>query len=229
FEYVYPAYRTASGQLSSIYAHNWLLQFAAEYGVLCVVLWLIWAILRLSSLSKGYLWAVIAVFLHSLIDFTLSAPAIFFVFCWLLAAGDEEGRSVELSGRLNKAAALVYVFCVAVYLAFLLPKPWFLQKQLITARADSAAIGAGALPRLQKIRDSNPDDANAALLYASALADAGFAGTNHLESAAPAYERALRLNPFRPATYSELAAVYKAMGRQADVAQVLRWKADRFK
>ena len=232
FEYVFPAFRGAStGLLSSVYAHSWPLQFAAEYGLPCAAVFLGWLLVRLRKISGGAFWAVTAVLLHSLVDFTLYSPAIFFIFCWLLACDAEAGETAPLPSRSNRAIAMLCAGALAVYAVFLLPEPWLLQKQLIAAKAQySSDTAAQVLGRLDGLSQNNPDDSTVALLYASALARTGFDFKNReqLSLAAAAYERALRLNPFRPATYAELAAVYEALGRSGESRRIMEDKDRRF-
>lgn len=232
FEYVFPAFRGSSaGLLSSVYAHNWPLQFAAEYGLPCAAVFWGWLLVRLRKISGGAFWAVTAVLLHSLVDFTLYSPAIFFIFCWLLSCDAETGATAPLPALSNRAIAMLCAGALAVYAAFRLPEPWLLQKRLISAKAQySPETAAQVLERLDGISQNNPDDSTAALLYASALARTGFdfKDREQLALAAAAYERALRLNPFRPATYAELAAVYESLGRSGEALRVLEIRSRRF-
>ena len=234
FEYVFPAFHEqASGGLSSIYAHNWPLQFAAEYGLPCALVWLFWAVSRLRRLEAGYRWAVIAVFLHSLGDFTLNGPALFFIFCWLLSCADSEGAYAALPGdKPVIAGATALAVAAFIQLAFIIPRPWLAQRGLIAARnAYHSEYPAHGLSGMQRLLIAYPDDSNAALLLASAMADSAYSSGDRalLAQSAVAYERAVRLNPFRPATYTEMAALCQALGRPQDAELVLRRKAERFR
>ena len=102
YEHVYPSHKSADVRSDKLYdqAHNDYLQFLAEYGVIgfmCLamaVLWcLYWAIqamrLRKSSLHKGLGFAatmgLMAILIHSSVDFNLQIPANAFMFIFLLA------------------------------------------------------------------------------------------------------------------------------------------------
>jgi len=182
-------------------------------------------------LSGGAFWAVTAVLLHSLVDFTLYSPAIFFIFCWLLASGEENASSAPVVSPLYRAASALCIMVLAVYGILSLPKPWLLQKHLLAAKAQYSPETAGqVVARLSELSVANPDDSSAALLYASALSNMAFQSKNKeaLGLAASAYERALRLNPFRPATYSELSSVYEELGRSGEARRIMRARDMRF-
>lgn len=233
FEYVFPAFHAqAVDGLSTIYAHSWPLQFAAEYGVPCVLLWLGWAVSRLRSLDSPYRWAVITVFLHSIGDFTLNGPAVFFVFCWLLSCGESRLEEAALPDGRRAFAAAVLVLALSAPLAFAAARPFMAQRRLIAARNSyQSSYPAHDLDRIKRLVIANPDDANAALLLASAMADSAYSTGDKslLAQAVIAYERALRLNPFRPATYTEMAALSRALGRPQDAELVLRRREVRFR
>lgn len=102
YEHTYPSHKSADVRSDKLYdqAHNDYLQFLSEYGVIgftCLamaVLWsLLWSVqamhLRKSSLHKGLGFAasmgIIAILIHSAVDFNLQIPANAFMFVFLLA------------------------------------------------------------------------------------------------------------------------------------------------
>ncbi|MCX5784327.1 MAG: O-antigen ligase family protein [Elusimicrobia bacterium] len=94
FTFVYPAYRGAiPGDIGSIYAHSYYLEFLAENGLFCAALWfglLVYAVKKKTGLAK---YSLIAALAHGVIDFGLSVPANFWIFCYLAAPDNREHRS----------------------------------------------------------------------------------------------------------------------------------------
>ena len=91
FTFVYPAYRGAvPGDMGSIYAHSYYLEFLAENGIFCAALWfglLVYAIKKKPGLAK---YSLIAALSHCAIDFGLSVPANFWIFSYLAAPENRE-------------------------------------------------------------------------------------------------------------------------------------------
>ena len=102
YEHIYPSHKSPDIRSTKLYdqAHNDYLQFLAEYGAIafcllgiCVLWSLYWAIqamrLRQSSLHKGLGFSacmgIIAILIHSAVDFNLQIPANAFMFVFLLA------------------------------------------------------------------------------------------------------------------------------------------------
>jgi O-antigen ligase len=89
----------------SIYAHSYYLEFLAENGLPAALLWF-WAVLAAVRRRAGFArYAAIAALAHSLVDFGLSVPANFWVFCWLLASPAPAGGTVRPERRRVLAAA----------------------------------------------------------------------------------------------------------------------------
>ena len=102
FKYTYPSHKSEDVTSTSLYdyAHNDYLEFLAEFGILvylalvaAVLISLYWAIqamrLRRNSLQQGMGFAatmgIIAILIHSSVDFNLQIPANAFMFVFLLA------------------------------------------------------------------------------------------------------------------------------------------------
>ncbi len=126
YQYSYPSYRSADVTTTRLYdyAHNDYLQFLAEFGALASLLLLLavllcfyWALqamrLRRDDLFKGLgfasAMAIIAIGIHSLVDFNLQIPANAFMFIFMLALGciarwGDSGRGSRSSshGRLRR-------------------------------------------------------------------------------------------------------------------------------
>ncbi|MBL4799505.1 MAG: O-antigen ligase family protein [Oleispira sp.] len=102
YQYSYPSYRSADVTTDRLYdyAHNDYLQFLAEFGTLATLLLLLavllcfyWGVqamrLRRDDLFKGLgfagCMAIVAIAIHSLVDFNLQIPANAFMFVFMLA------------------------------------------------------------------------------------------------------------------------------------------------
>lgn len=102
FKYTYPSYKSEDVTSTQLYdyAHNDYLEFLAEFGIIAflalaaaVLIALFWAIqamrLRRNSLQQGLGFSacmgIIAILIHSTVDFNLQIPANAFMFVFLLA------------------------------------------------------------------------------------------------------------------------------------------------
>ncbi len=85
----------------AIYAHNYYLEFLAENGLPAALAWF-WLLFSAARARTGLVkYSVIAALVHSALDFGLSVPANFWLFCLLLSspAGDFSGRGAEQAYR----------------------------------------------------------------------------------------------------------------------------------
>ena len=107
FTYVYPAFHhPAAARLAAIYVHNYYLEFLAENGLIASVFWG-WAVVsRLKDIKGLKKYALIAGLVHSLADFGLAVPAIFFIFCYLLSEPSSFGPVTSDSDTGRKSAGL---------------------------------------------------------------------------------------------------------------------------
>jgi tetratricopeptide (TPR) repeat protein len=169
---------------------------------------------------------VIAVLLHSLWDYTLAIPGLFWLFCYCAASAiPDSPRGVNIPSPYKPvAAALTLGLGLAVAGAVL--APWAAQRALVGAEASlEQGRFAEARGRLETSGRLNPFDAERPLLAAAVeLREAPLPsqGLGPLLAAAAALEEAVTLNPYRPATWSQLAVVYRAMGRGALAADAER-------
>ncbi|MBU2573768.1 MAG: O-antigen ligase family protein [Elusimicrobia bacterium] len=113
FAWLYPAYHhpTAAG-ISSVYVHNYFIEFLAENGALACACWF-WAVFsRLKAVNSLKKYGVIAALVHSMADFGLAVPANLFIFCYILSEPpacprQTTGGSAEAVWRkMNKPAPL---------------------------------------------------------------------------------------------------------------------------
>jgi len=218
FTFVYPAYRgSMPGAVSSIYAHSYYLEFLAENGIFCAALWfglLVYAVKKKTGLAK---YSLVAALVHSVIDFGLSVPADFWIFC-CLAAPENQGAEREPPpkadvGRLILPAAACVI--AAAWLNLCVTHNRALRER---SRAVSA-YAQGNLPdsknKFKKAFEIEngpaPLEALGKIEYRQACErkDRGM-----LFSSAVFFERALLLNPYSASAYRDLAAVYRAAGEE---------------
>jgi len=233
FAYVFPAYHEPAGELSSLYAHNWPLQFTAENGILCGSLWLGMVIFMAHRLKGAKKWAVTAAFIHSFVGFGFSIPSNFWLFCFLLGspASDralKNGSSMKKTGAQRAAGTApgsrsLSLFVILVLAAFSsyagtgIWKEWKAGKLTVLAQAAYAAGDEKtALERLDKAGKLDRDNAGIPAILGRIYLDKarGKGGKPHLLNAAAFFERAVELNPFRPGDWAELARVYGLAGEK---------------
>ncbi|MBI3300025.1 MAG: O-antigen ligase family protein [Elusimicrobia bacterium] len=211
--------------LGTVYAHQYPLQAAAEYGVVFAVLWFggLWRQLLRARTYKRF--GALAVLLQSLWDWPLSLPANLWLFCWLAGSATPEsgeGAGVRLRWKLPLAAAALSAGAWAVLSVGGL---WAADRDKAQARA---LLGEGRLDEAEALavtaRRRRPDDSEAPLILAHAdlaRAAAGLEPDRSLAGAAGALEASLALNPYRPRAWRELSGVYRRLGDDARSAEAL--------
>lgn len=207
----------------AIYAHNYYLEFLAENGLPAALAWF-WLLLaaarRKSGLAK---YSVIAALVHSLMDFGLSVPANFWLFCWLLSSPSEEGGAFRPSRR-AAGAALLFACLLLAALAGLDLRSLSFEKAGARAaaaagRGELSAAEAELLPALKT-----------KLFRAPALELLGrlnLAGADSGFRAAVYYEMALLENRYSPASWNALKRIYA--GSEAQAAGLERRRREVFK
>jgi len=221
FGFVYPAFhRPQPLGLSSFYAHSFPLELAAEAGIFCAVFFLGWVLLRIKEIKSPARWSILAALIMSLQDYCLSVPANFLIFCWLLSDGLEPQSPVKLKGAAFRGVAAIAALAAGLGICSAISQEWRAERKLLSAKSLAfAGQTETALLRLDAMSRKWPSNPNIPLLSA------------HIRQkisppeAAQDYERALQLNPFRPASYDELAALYRSLGNRQLEAGALRRKA----
>ena len=239
FTFVYPAYRgSMSGAVSSphhllaqlwgaflapkqvvgsIYAHSYYLEFLAENGIFCGALWfglLVYAVKKKTGLAK---YSLVAALAHSVIDFGLSVPADFWIFCYLAAPENQGGEREPL--RISNAGRLILPAAACVIAAAWLNLCVTHNRALRERSRAISAYAEGNLPdsknKFKKALEIEngpvPLEALGKIEYRLAFdgKDRGM-----LFSSAVFFERALLLNPYSASAYRDLAAVYRAAGEE---------------
>lgn len=100
YAYVLPAYVLARPELSSLYAHQHVLETAAERGWPYTGFWLAGLVVLLKPAPMGRRFGPIAALIHGLMDYTLSIPGVFWLFCVSAAlAAPESGSALNIPSR----------------------------------------------------------------------------------------------------------------------------------
>jgi O-antigen ligase len=198
----------------AIYAHNYYLEFLAENGLPAALawFWLIFAAARAKSGLAKY--SVIAALVHSLMDFGLSVPANFWLFCWLLSSPSEE-LAVFRPSRRAAGTALVFVCLLLGALACLDFRSLSFEKARRRAFAEALA--------------GRPEQAEAELrpalaggLFRGPALD--FLGRVNMKAVDPGsraavyYEMSLRENPYNAGAWRALKQIYSVPGREKQAA-----------
>lgn len=200
----------------SIYAHNYYLEFLAENGLPAAAVWF-WAVLAAARARSGLVkYSLIAALTHSLVDFGLSVPANFWLFCWLLAQPREEGETLRPLRRAVLAAALAALLPAAALLSL----DW---RSLAFEKARARAVAAAVAGDFPAAETQLAPALRSSLFRAPALELLGRLGAAD-RSAPPGlasavyFEMALLENPYSARAWAALRRLYSAPGLEARAA-----------
>ncbi len=193
FAYALPSYVTTRPDLSTVFAHQHVLETAAERGWPYLFLWLAGLGALLRPAAPGRRFGPVAALIHGLVDYALSVPGVFWLFCASTAlASPDSGRSVNVPLRWRP------VLCAVV---------------LAVGGAAGAAVWLGwSADRLRAravgdVREARLDDAAAKLAASESLSPHPEAARMRAEiilarggdrgEAERDLERAIKLDPYR--------------------------------
>ena len=96
FSFIYPAYHApTAGGLSSIYTHNYFLEFLTENGIFAFAIWFVF-LFRTAIKGRPILkYSIIAALAHSFMDFGLSLPFNFWLFCFVVGINNKADKTDE--------------------------------------------------------------------------------------------------------------------------------------
>lgn len=221
------------------YAHNDLLQFAAEYGAVGLVslgaalVCFFWRALVLTrrdysndqrAMALGSLLAVVAMLAHSLGDFNMHIPANALLMATLvgltagLDAPEHCRRRFSLKGRLALGMCLL---CCGAWIAWNAYRLCFAQRHVSAGRAAQAARQwTQAISKYQQAAALAPHwaEPHARIGEAWRLQRTPAAATNALS----AYQRALELNPRDAVVWLSLALSYEQFQQTNQALQAFR-------
>jgi O-antigen ligase len=213
FAYALPVYAAARPELSTLFAHQHFLETAAERGWPYLFLWLggLAALLRRAEPSKRF--GPVAALAHGLVDYPLSVPGVFWLFClsvgWALPES-EEAAAVP-AGR--KIPALAATWLVAGSAAFWVAGNWSADRLRARAFADGGLSPEQAEALLATSEGIRPHPEAARARADIALAAAGGpASRPNLEKAAADLGRAVALDPYRASNRALLEDVRRRLG-----------------
>ncbi|MDO8805602.1 MAG: O-antigen ligase family protein [Elusimicrobiota bacterium] len=211
----------------AVYAHNYYLEFLSENGLPAAVAWF-WVLFSAARAKTGLVkYSVIAALVHSLMDFGLSVPANFWLFCWLLSSRSE-GTGVFRPSRRAAGAGVVFASLLLAALAGLDFRSLSFEKA--RGRA-AAAAGREGLPAAEaelrpalrsKLFKAPALELLGNLSIADKSAEPGFRSAVY-------YEMALLENRYSPSAWSALRRIYSRPGLEDEAAGLERRRLEVFK
>lgn len=193
FAYALPSHVAAKPELFTLFAHQHVLETAAERGWPYALLWLVGLGALLAPAPQARRIGPVAALLHGLGDYALSVPGVFWLFCASVAlAAPVSGRSVNVPLR-ARAALVALALAASGAGIWAVNRSW--KADRLRARATALAVernfpeAAAALAESERLV---PHTEAARLRAELALA----AGAPKAEAAAH-LERAVALDPYR--------------------------------
>ena len=217
----------------AVYAHNYYLEFLAENGLPAAAVWFCFLFGAARSRAGLIKYSVIGALLHSFVDFGLSVPANFWLFCYLAAEPAQEAAPVKE----RPAPGGLFTFKAAFGLALLLEAALLtlnfksLAFERARGRALAAALGGSRAaaeaqlgPYLVRGLFRAP-----ALEFLGRLTFSGPAAGDKGFSSAVYYEMALLENPYSSQAWRSLERLYGVAGREREAAGLAARKAEVYK
>ncbi len=201
--------------LRSLYAHEFYLQTAAECGLSYLFIFLVGLFFFFPRSPMRRL-AVLASLILGLWDYSLSVPAISFIFCYLAASETpQEKRALSLAELRFPLALLILVFSLALSRpAWARWKEERLKSEGISLFNSNAPIGQVRQKFMEAL--SWAPDADVERL----VAEIDFRKRDFVNSAAH-WEKAAQENPCRPSTWKALENAYQLLGKKARAQEAL--------
>lgn len=208
--------------LGSVYVHNYYLEFLAENGVIAALLWFWFLYVSLRKTSGFLRYALFAALAHGMLDFGLSTPYGFWLFCFILGLAINTEKINLPYGLLKFAMIPAFAFS----LKFLFWAYENSYKENLISRAESLPQAYQALDlRLAE----NPDDYDLLSFRASSLlAEAKEKrDKNLLYESARTFEKKLLVNPYGLNDYIALEKIYSFLGEK-EALEELRKREEKF-
>ncbi len=213
FTWLYPLYGSPAAAEGSVYAHNHYLEFAAENGLPAALAWFSLLGMALAGARRLALFGLLAALLHSALDFGLSLPANFWLFCVLAGRELPAAEKPFFRGDGRPAAVLAGLLAAAAAFSSLTPASYEKETGTALARlregADQAALQslrrASALPYGR----GETEETSGRLRYSISRRTGS---REDLFLAAVDLEKALLKMPSRYSSASALRALYAGAG-----------------
>jgi O-antigen ligase len=221
FTYVYPAFhKPVESQISTIYVHNYYLEFILENGLICAFLWFGFLFSAIKKLNPAGKYSIMAALIHSIVDFGLSMPSNLWVFSFILSSspinllkGDSgaNGATVTLKNE-YKISILIIVFALT---GFYISQSLRILKTEHLLLKSLSLYNAGnhedAIKELKSARVSDINNPVVPELLGKIYFEESIKTRDNLllfESAVW-FEQSLRLNPYNQSVYRRLQTVYE--------------------
>ncbi len=203
FAYAFPAYVERKPELMTLFAHQHVLETAAERGWAYVLLWLGGLTAVLLPAPQARRVGPVAALLHGLGDYALSVPGVFWLFCACVAlAAPEPGRSVNVPLR-ARAPLIAAVLLACGAGVFFVNRSWAADRLRATAMFDAGEGRPAAAEEKLAASESLVAHPEAA----RARAELVLARGGPPAEAAAHLERAIRLDPYRASNRALLEAL----------------------
>ncbi len=203
YAYALPSYVSGRPELSSLFAHQHLLETAAERGWPYALLWIAGLAVLLKPAPAARRLGPVAALIHGLVDYALSVPGVFWLFCASTAlVASESGRSINIPLRWRPVLCAVVMAVSAAAIASV-HRDWSADRLRAQAteliRAGRLVEAAG---KLTASEDLSPHPEAARLRAEIILARSGSAAeaSRHLT-------RAVALDPYRASNRVMLDAI----------------------
>ena len=211
----------------SISAHNYYLEFLAENGLPAAACWF-WFLFSAARSRAGLAkYAVIGALAHSLLDFGLSVPANFWLFCYLLSQPGPEPALARQPARRRPALASGALAVLLVAALFTLDL-----RSLAFEKRRKLAYDAAVTGDTRRAEELLKPALESRLLRAPALEFLGrlnlTAGDKGFSSAVY-YEMTLLENRYSAAAWRALNKIYSEPGLEAEARGLARRRAEVFK
>lgn len=202
YAYALPAYLPERPELSSLFAHQHLLELAAENGMPFLLLWgagLAWYLLPARPERR---FGPLAALIHGLVDYPLSLPGVFWLFCRETAGTrPPTGGGLSVRSRWKLPAILAVLFVAGAGLGALdrIRLGHRLRGEAFVALRAGDLVSADAGLARSEAASPHPETSRMRAEIAAARAE--------LDAAEEHLERAIALDPWRASNRSMLEAV----------------------
>lgn len=217
FAYALPAYIIDNPELRTLYAHQYFLETAAERGWPFLVVWVGGMSVLLRRARSADRFGPVAALAHGCVDYPLSVPGVFWLFCLSVALSQPESEeAVSVRGE-YKLPILVLIAILAFPLAAWALDGWRADRLRASALAKSYSTGLEVdIEKELSVSEELRPHPEAARLRAELMLARKDLDPALINRAVFHLERAVSMDPYRLSSWRMLEDVYARMGRTAD-------------